>query len=152
MTGTHQISIKKQARKTIDSSNIHESLRRGHTAKCIQIPSLREGISIHLEQNMGKIHPSYVIILVHKVDIPGSALVVGHKVTITRWPLVPGISCQHALQTHADTLDCLDGGPAWATQEVQTDDAVAVDVWVHGDRTGCVGGGRELHELDLWGL
>jgi len=49
-------------------------------------------------------------------------------VTVLR---VPG---KHALDTHAYALNALDGTPSVSTaEEVQTDYAVRVDVWVHWD-------------------
>lgn len=48
---------------------------------------------------------------------------------------VLGVPGQHALDAHADALDTLDRRPAGRTQKIETDDAVAVDVWMDGDRT-----------------
>lgn len=80
-----------------------------------------------------------IIILVYERDISNSTSIEGHKFTIAGWAFVTGISCKHALQTHANAFHCLDRGPSARAQEIETYDAVAVDMRVHGDRTGCVG-------------
>lgn len=68
------------------------------------------------------------------------------KLLIARWPLVFGITGQHALETHAYRLHILDGRPALRTEQVETDDAVGVDVRVDGDGTE---GLREVDEGDF---
>jgi hypothetical protein len=42
------------------------------------------------------------------------------------------------LYAHANTLNVLDGTPALLTEEIETDYAIGIDVWVHGD--GTIGG------------
>lgn len=56
--------------------------------------------------------------------------------------LVLRVAGQHALQAHADALDVLHRTPAGGAEEVEADDAVAVDVWMHGDGAGRRGRGR----------
>lgn len=71
-----------------------------------------------------------------KPNIPRPPLITRHKLLIPRRPLVLGIRSQHALDTHAHALDRLHGRPASAAEEVEADDAVAVDVRVDGDWEG----------------
>ena len=61
------------------------------------------------------------------------------KLIVALRPLVLRVASQHTLNTHADALDALHGAPARGAEEIQTDDAVGVDVWVDGDGAG---GGR----------
>jgi len=61
-----------------------------------------------------------------------------YKVLIPRRPLVLGIARQHALQTDAHALDVMYRAPSLAIEQVETDDAVGVDVRVHGDWVCCV--------------
>ena len=49
-----------------------------------------------------------------------------------------GISCQHALDRHADCFHRLHRRPARAAEEIETDDAIRVDVRV--ERYGSVAG------------
>lgn len=81
----------------------------------------------------------YVIILVYERDIPNTTAIIRHELTVTRRPLILRVSCQHTLDAHADALDCLHGGPAGGAEQIEADDAVAVDVGVHWDRAGSVG-------------
>ena len=53
---------------------------------------------------------------------------------------VLGVARQHALNRHADAFDALDGRPACRAEEVETDDAVGVDVGVNGDRASAIVG------------
>ena len=84
----------------------------------------------------------YIIIIILKPNIPRPPLITRHKLLIPRGPFILGIRRQHALDAHADTLDRLHGRPAGTAEQVETDDAVAVDVRVDGDREGgCFWGG-----------
>lgn len=94
----------------------------------------------------------YIIIVVMEINIPRSPPIIRHKFTITGRPLIARIGRQHALNTHADALDRLHGRPACRAEEIETYYAVAVDVWVDGDRTGVVGGGWAFDELDFGGF
>ena len=71
--------------------------------------------------------------MILKPYIPRSLRIPPHKFLIPGWPLVLRVPRQHALQTHTDALDILHRTPSRGTEEVEADDAVAVDVWVDGD-------------------
>ncbi len=85
--------------------------------------------------------PSNRRILIHETDVSGSLRVPPHKILVPWRPLILGVSCQHALDTHAHTCDILHRAPSLRAEQVQADDAVGVDVWVDGD--GAVGGCHE---------
>jgi len=55
------------------------------------------------------------------------------KRLVPRRPLVLAVAREHALDAHADTLDVVDGRPALPVQQVEADDAVAVDVGMGGN-------------------
>jgi hypothetical protein len=74
----------------------------------------------------------------HEADIPWTLGVVLDKVLVARRPLLLRVAGQHTLQADADALDVVDGAPALAVEEVETYDAVGVDVWVPGDWVGVV--------------
>jgi hypothetical protein len=58
------------------------------------------------------------------------------KLLIPGRPLLLCVARQHALQTDTHALDIVDWAPALLVQQVQTDDAVGVDVRVVRDRVG----------------
>jgi hypothetical protein len=70
--------------------------------------------------------------MIIKIDIPRPSPIICHKLLVSFWPLIFRVPRQHALQTHAYTLYVLDGQPPLSAEEVETDYAVRVDVWVHG--------------------
>jgi hypothetical protein len=55
---------------------------------------------------------SYIIIVIHEVDIARPAAVIRHKLPIALRALVARVGGQHALDAHADALDGLHGRPA----------------------------------------
>lgn len=71
--------------------------------------------------------------MILKPDIPRPLRVQPHKVVVPGRPLVLRVARQHALQAHAHALDVLHGRPAGRAEQIETDDAVAVDVRVDGD-------------------
>jgi hypothetical protein len=81
-------------------------------------------------------HPSDLVIMKHKVDIPRPLPISPHKLFIARRPLLLRVARKHRLQTNADRLDIVDGRPARSIEEIEADDAVGVDVWVPGDGVG----------------
>jgi hypothetical protein len=94
--------------------------------------------------------PSYVVILVDKRDISNTAAIVSDKFTVTGRSLVARVGRQHALDTHADAFVKSARGPS--PNELRRSrryDAVAVDVWMHRDRSGCITRGGQLNELDF---
>lgn len=72
--------------------------------------------------------------MIVKINVLRPQLIGTDKVLVTRRPLVLCVSRQHALDRHADALDVLYGTPALVSEQVQANDAVAVDVRVHGYR------------------
>ena len=67
-----------------------------------------------------------------EVDVPRSPRIVPHEVLISRWPLILRIACEHALQTYANTLHIMYGTPRLPVKQIEADDAVGVNVRVHG--------------------
>lgn len=94
---------------------------------------------------------SDVVVIIHEVDVARPALIIRDEVGISRGSFIARVGGQHALNAHADALDRLDGRPASRAEEVETDDAVAVDVRVDGDGARGVGG-FGLDELDFGGF
>src|SRR5438105_7008455 len=78
---------------------------------------------------------SYGRIVVVEIDVPRAQSISPHKVLIAWRPLVLGVSCQHALNAHAYTLDVLDWAPSLASQQIKANYAVRVYVWVYRDWT-----------------
>lgn len=74
------------------------------------------------------------VVVVIKVDVLRPKTITADKLLISRRPLVLGVTRQHALKAHANTLDVLDRAPTLVAQQVETYDAVGVDVRVHRDR------------------
>ena len=85
--------------------------------------------------------------MVVEADVPRPLSIPPHEVVITGWPLVLGVARQHALNAHAYAFDILHGAPSLATQKIETNDAVGVDVRMHGD-----GAVRGFHEGDFGGF
>lgn len=56
-----------------------------------------------------------------------------HKLSVTRRPLRFRVARKHALDAEAHALDVLDRGPASRGQQIQTDNAVGIDVGMQGD-------------------
>lgn len=94
----------------------------------------------------------YIVVLVDKVDVADATAVGGDEFLVTGGSFVAGIGGQHALQTHANALDVLHGRPTGRAEEIEADNAVAIDVGVDGNRAGCTGRGVAFDELDLWGF
>ena len=79
--------------------------------------------------------PSDVIIVVVEINILRPQSVGSDELFISRRSLVLCVPRQHALQTHADAFDILYGTPPLLAQQVETNDAVGVDVRVYRDRS-----------------
>lgn len=71
--------------------------------------------------------------MIQEIDVPRPLPIAPHKLGISRRPLTLGVARQHALYTYANALDIVHGTPALRVEEVETYDAVAVDVRVQGD-------------------
>lgn len=54
----------------------------------------------------------YIVIFIDEVDVTDATAVGGNEFLIAGGSFITGIGCQHALQTHANALDVLHGGPA----------------------------------------
>jgi len=80
--------------------------------------------------------------MILKPYIPRPLRIQPHEILVPRGALVLRVARQHALQAHAHALDVLHGRPAGRAEEVEADDAVAVDVGVDGDSTDDGGAGR----------
>lgn len=76
----------------------------------------------------------YFVIVIVELDVLRSRLVCADEVGVAFGPVVLCIAREHALDAHTYALDILYGTPARGSQEVQADDAVGVDVRVHGYR------------------
>lgn len=70
--------------------------------------------------------------MVVEIDIPWPQSIAPDKVLVTRRAFILGVARQHALQGHAHALDILHWTPSLLAQEVETDDAVRVDVGMYG--------------------
>ena len=86
--------------------------------------------------------------MVEKVNVFRPQAVGFHKLLVPWRPLVLGVAREHALQAHANALNILYWAPALLAEEVQADDAVAVDVRVHGDLA--FGGGGDGEGYFWW--
>jgi hypothetical protein len=73
---------------------------------------------------------SDLVVVEHKVDVPRSLRVVLDKVLVTRRPLLLCVAGEHALQADTHALHIVNRAPALFVEEVETDDAVGVDVRV----------------------
>jgi hypothetical protein len=76
---------------------------------------------------------SHPVVMEQEIDIPRSPPITPHKLGIIRRSLILVIPSQHALQANAHTFDIMHGTPSLLVEQIQTDDAVRVDVWVHGN-------------------
>jgi hypothetical protein len=53
---------------------------------------------------------------------------------VANWSLILGVSSQHALNADANALDVLYRAPALLSEKIQADEAVGIDVGMHGYR------------------
>jgi hypothetical protein len=83
--------------------------------------------------------------MVIKINIPWSSSIIRNETLVSFWSLVLGVSGEHGLQGHAYAFYVLDGRPALCSEEVEADYAVGIDVWVHGNGAGRVGGEGECY-------
>jgi hypothetical protein len=87
------------------------------------------------------------MIVEQEVDIPWPLSIASHECFVSRRPLILRIACQHTLQTHTHALYIVHRAPALFVEQIEADDAVGVDVRMHGDRVGNV-----LDEHAFWGF
>lgn len=71
------------------------------------------------------------VVMVVEIDVPRPQSVAPYELFVSRRPLILGVSCQHALQGHAHALNVLHRAPSLLAQQVETDDAVRVNVGVY---------------------
>lgn len=107
----------------------------------------------HLKKRINKML-SDVIIIILEMNIPWPAPIRHDKILVPGRSFIACIRRQHTLDTNTDAFDRLHGRPARRTKQVQTDNPVAVDVRVDGDRArgfgGCCGG--QVDKLDFGGF
>lgn len=88
----------------VGNSNLGRPLRLVHTF------SLRDWLHYTVPDSMPIQLPSLDLVIVkHEVDIPRPLCVVSHEILVSRRPLLLGVARQHALQTHADALNVVNG-------------------------------------------
>lgn len=75
--------------------------------------------------------PLDFVIVVVEIDVPRPQSVAPDEFLVSGRALILGVARQHALQGHAHALNILHWAPSLLTQQVQTDDAVRVDVGVY---------------------
>jgi len=68
-----------------------------------------------------------------EVDVSWSSYVAPHEIGVINRPLILCVPCQHALQADAHALNIMHRTPRLPIQQIQTNDAVRIDVRVHGD-------------------
>lgn len=76
---------------------------------------------------------SNAVIVEDEVHIARTQTISSDEVGIARWSFVLAVACEHALNTQTYALHTLDRRPALAAEQVQADDAIGVDVGMHGD-------------------
>lgn len=85
--------------------------------------------------------------MIVEVDISWPQSVASNELVISRWSFVLLVASQHALYAHTHALDVLHWTPALTAEQIETNDAVRIDVGMHRNRSL----GR-LNECDLGGL
>lgn len=106
--------------KSINAGNDASFPRHSHHAATKSPPSRRAC-------------PSHFIVVEVEIDIPWSLCVAPYEFFVSRRPLGQRVAGEHALQAHAHALHVMHRTPALPVQQVQTNDAVAVDVRVQWD-------------------
>ncbi|RFU36111.1 hypothetical protein B7463_g287, partial [Scytalidium lignicola] len=66
--------------------------------------------------------------MIIEINIPWPSSIVQHETLIALWSFILAIPGQHALYTHADAFDVLHWTPTLSSQEIETNDAVGVDM------------------------
>lgn len=82
------------------------------------------------EREGARSHSDLVIVIV-EIDVPRPQSIAPDEFLVPGRALVFGVARQHALQGHAHALNVLHRAPSLLAQEVETDDAVRVDVGVY---------------------
>jgi len=85
--------------------------------------------------------------MIQEIDIPRPLPIRPDKLGVPRRPFGLGITREHALDRNANALDVVHGAPALGVEQVEADDAVAIDVRVQGDLA--VDGAGEGQEDDF---
>ena len=68
----------------------------------------------------------------NKANIPRPLGIIPHEILIALRPLLLRITRKHTLQTDTHTLDVVNRRPTGTVEQIETDDAVGVDVRVPG--------------------
>ena len=84
----------------------------------------------------------------YEVDVPWPLGIMPHKSLVAGRSLVLGIARQHGLQADTHTFHIVNRRPSCAVQQVETYDAVGVDVRVHRYRVGFVTDEDDFGSLD----
>lgn len=71
--------------------------------------------------------------MVIELHVPRAQAVASDELFVSGRALILCITSEHTLDTHADALYVLYGTPTLSTKQVQTYDAIRVDVRMHGD-------------------
>jgi hypothetical protein len=75
----------------------------------------------------------YSVVMVIELHVPWAQPVAPYKLFVPGRALVLCISSEHALDTHADALHVLNWTPTLSTEEIQADDAICIDMRMHGN-------------------
>jgi hypothetical protein len=75
----------------------------------------------------------YSVVMVIELHVPRAQPVAPNKLFVPGRTLVLCIASQHALDTHADALYVLNRAPTLSTKEIQADEAIRVDMRMHGN-------------------
>lgn len=70
------------------------------------------------------LHPLHFIVVVVEINVLWSQAVAPDELLVSGRTLVLRVTCQHALQRHANAFNILNWTPALLAQEVEADDAV----------------------------
>jgi len=73
----------------------------------------------------------HILIMKDEVNVSRSSSVRSHKFFVSNRSLVLLVASKHALYAQARGLHVLDGRPALRAEQIETYDAIRVDVWVH---------------------
>ena len=73
------------------------------------------------------------VVVVIELHVPRTQAVASDELFVPGRALVLCIASEHALNTHADALYILNRTPALSTKEIQTYDAICVDMRMHWD-------------------
>jgi hypothetical protein len=115
------------------------SQRREYRGSTLNYPRSRQEnrgtICPQLYRGQGTERPLNSIVVVIEVNVSWPKPIAPDEFLISRRPLILGITRQHTLYAHADALDALNWAPSLLAEQVETNDAVGVDMGMHRDRS-----------------